>query len=335
LLFGRVLHAVILECQGAVTKDNFEDSTLGLFRPHRQPSRDPDHIDEDDGEIWVVMMPEPGIVRKASVWGSLNSGCEWHIFPDNGKEVVTGFCPYADMHPDGLEFRAIPDDVLSARGAKQGKPWEAFRKKYSKDHLMRFRTSPNSNERGWCDLLQMRRRLRKHADVNQCIFQGGEPEVSIVGECAETGIEVRTRLDFLKPVDAGRLITDLKSTRETEERAWARQADQNLLFMQAAWQVGMAAHVYDGDLEFVFAVIDKTAPFSPASYDVEGAYLEEGCKVYQEHIREFKKCVDGDREWEREDFGKRRTLVVPEFRIKKSLQEDEKALLQWQNINVG
>ena len=326
LLFGRVLHAVVLECQGLVNDTNYQENTLAVFRPHTVPSRSADFTDDDEGEIWIESFPEPGIVRRSKLWGGLNAG-EWHMLPASGKEVAVGFCAFADMHPNGVEFRAIPDEALSDRGARQGKQWTAFVGKHSGDVLMRFQTPPGSNERGWCDVLQMRRRLRKHADVNYCIFQGGQSEVSIVGKCAETGIEVRTRLDFIKPVDGGVIVTDLKTTLNTEDHAWARQADQNRLFMQASWQLGMAAHVFPGELEYRFVVIDKTAPFSPSSFDVEDKYLEIGCEEYQTHIREFKACCDGDRPWEKKGFGEKKTLLVPEWRIRKELKDELDAQL--------
>ncbi|MEO2031794.1 MAG: PD-(D/E)XK nuclease-like domain-containing protein [Planctomycetaceae bacterium] len=329
LLFGRVLHAVVLEAQGAVTEDNYREDTLAIFRPHNVPSRDADLVDEDGGELWIETFPEHGVVRRSAIWGTIDAG-QWHILPDPGTEVTTGFCAFADMHPDGLYVRAIPDDVLSDRGAKQGKAWTTFARQHPGDVMMKFRTTQNGAERGWCDLIMIRRRLRKHGDVNQSIFQGGQNEVSIIGKCAETGIEVRTRLDFIKPVDGGHLITDVKTALTSLEAAWARQADQNLLFMQAAWQIGMAAHVFDGQIDYRFAVIDKKAPYNPESFSVENEYLELGCSEYQKHVREFKKCSDGEQPWERDGFGKVRKLRVPEWRKNQEVARLERELVQWQ-----
>jgi hypothetical protein len=179
-------------------------------------------------------------------------------------------------------------------------------------------------------VIQIRRRLRKHIDVNQSIFQGGQNEVSIIGKCAETGIEVRTRLDYIKPVDGGHIITDVKTALSSEVNVWARQADSNLLFMQAPWQIGMAAHVFEGHIDYRFAVIDKKAPYNPESFSVENAYLALGCEMYQKLARHFKQCCDGEKPWEREGFGSVNVLRVPEWRKKMEERQLQQELLHWE-----
>ena len=208
------------------------------------------------------------------------------------------------MHLDGQLFTHVPESVLSDTGKRMGKVWTSWKEKH-----------PGTlyTEHEWYKHLSMRRRLRQHGDANRCLFQGGVPEYTLVGRCVETGLEVRTRLDFFKPVDGGTLITDLKTTRDATPKAWNRQADQDGLNMQAAMVIGMAAHVFEGGIAFRFATCDKRAPFMPMTFEIENEFLELGAQDYFENATAFQACIDSGR-WLSANFGNPERLTTPPHR---------------------
>lgn len=300
LIFGRIFHEMVLEKVGSVDVTSWSSGTLGVFRPCPSPKREPDIVKPAE-QIWVVTMPEPGIVRKSAEWGDLDDR-SWMLVPFV-KNETTAFCPFADMHKDGQLFTHIPDCVLSD-GCKRGKAYTTWKEK-----------NPGTlySTKDWYKHLSMRRRLRQHGDANQCLFQGGTAEYTLVGNCVETGLEVRTRLDFFKPIDGGTLITDLKTTRDATPKAWNRQADQDGLNMQAAMVIGMSAHVFDGEIEFRFATCDKRAPFMPMTFEIEPQFLELGAEDYLKNAIAFQQCIDSGR-WLSANFGNPEMLVTPPHR---------------------
>jgi hypothetical protein len=305
LCFGRIFHEMVLEKVGTVTEETWKSNTLGVFRLYRAPKREPD-IKTGSEEIWIETMPQPGIIRRSAEWGDLDDRC-WTLRPRESG-VVTAFCAFADMHENGKLFVHVPEYVLSDSGAKQGKPWLTFKEKH------KGRTLYKADQ--WYSALSMRRRLRQHGDANRCLFQGGFAEYTLVGKCVETGLEVRTRLDFYKPIDGGTLITDLKTSRDAEPDAWNRQADQDGLNMQAAMVIGMASHVFEGGIAFRFATCDKRAPFRPETFEIENEFLELGAKDYLETARDFQRCCDTGR-WFHADFGNPQRLVTPSKKMVK------------------
>ena len=297
--FGRIFHEMVLESVGAVTSEDWNDGTLAVFRHCAQPRREPDIVMPGE-KIWVTDLPQPGIIRQSSEWGDLETR-SWRLVPDVTTQQ-TGFCAFADMHKNGMLFLHVPDYVLNEKGEKRTKEYRIFKESNPGKTLYDFDD--------WYKLLSMRRRLRQHGDANRCLFQGGQPEYTLVGKCARTGLEVRTRLDLFKYIDEGALIVDLKTSRDAAPAAWNKQADSDGLNMQAAMIVGMASHVMDCNIDFRFATIDKDAPFRPETFEIEPEYLVLGAQDYENSIDHFKECVDSGI-WLHKGFGQPQRLVTP------------------------
>ena len=297
--FGRIFHEMVLEYVGKVTDANWSNNSLAVFRHCAKPNRAPDIVKPTEN-IWLVEMPQPGIMRESAEWGDLETR-SWHIVPDVQSQQ-TGFCAFADMHVNGMLFRHVPSCVLNDKGHRTTKEFKKFKEDHEGEVLFDFDD--------WYKLLSMRRRLRQHGDSNRCLFQGGVPEYTLVGTCARTGLQVRTRIDLFKPVDEGTLLVDLKTSRDASPKSWNRQADSDGLNMQAAIIVGMSAHVFDGEIDFRFVTTGKSAPFRPETFEIEPEYLVLGAQDYENAIEHFKECVDSGHWWHR-GFGQPQRLVTP------------------------
>lgn len=298
-LFGRIFHEIVLEGVGKVDESSWSSNTLAVFRHCATPRREP-NIVKNSEKIWLVDLPEPGIIRQSAEWGDLEDR-SWHIVPAVEKEQ-SGFCSFNDMHKNGELFVHIPNSVLSEKGHKTTKEYKNFKAEHEGETLFDFDD--------WYKLLSMRRRLRQHGDANRCLFQGGVPEHTLVGRCLRTGLEVRTRIDFYKPIEGGVLLVDLKTSRDATPDIWNRQADSDGLNMQAAIIVGMSAHIFGEDVDFRFVTIDKDAPFRPETFEIEPEYLCLGAEDYARSIDHFRECVDSG-QWLHRGFGTPQRLVTP------------------------
>lgn len=306
LFFGRVAHEVILEHQGIVNESNYTSKTLGVFRPCGTPKREPD-VSTGGEDLWIVSHPEPGIVRRASFWGEMDGGRKWLLSPDRGGNVETAICAFADMHIDGVAFITIPGEVLSASGQRRGKAWDAWEAEHDGEVIL--------SDAEWSSVLWMRQRLRHHGTAYRRLFCGGKPEVSIVGKCVHTGLEVRTRLDFLVDLEESTLITDLKTTRDAAPSIWNKQCVGDMLHVQAAIQIGLASHLYD-KIDYAFAAVDKAAPHRPEVFHLEPELLEVGVEDYRKIMEDFERCASTGM-WFHQGFGESVPLVVPAWRMPK------------------
>lgn len=307
--FGRIFHEMTLERVGAVDETSWSNGTLAVFRHCAVPQRAADIVKSHES-IWVVDMPSPGIIRQSNEWGDLDER-SWHIVGDK-VGMQCAFCAFADMVKDGVLFRHVPAYVLNEKGHRTTKDFKLFKENHEGETLFDYDD--------WYKLLSMRRRLRQHGDANRCLFQGGLVEYTLIGTCVRTGLEVRTRLDLLKPIDEGTLFVDLKTSRDATPKAWNRQADSDGLNMQAAIIVGMASHMFEGNIDFRFATIDKDAPFRPETFEIEPEYLVLGARDYEDTIDHFKECIDSG-VWLHRGFGQPQRLVTPPAKM-----------LNWANV---
>lgn len=307
--FGRIFHEMTLEGVGKVDETSWSHNTLAVFRPHPTPKRKPD-IEKPNESLWVTDLPQPGIIRQSNEWGDLDDR-SWHLVGAD-EATKTAYCAFSDMHKNGELFIHVPASVLSDKGHRTTKEFKQFKADHEGETLFDFDD--------WYKLLSMRRRLRQHRDANQCLFQGGVPEYTLIGKCVRTGLEVRTRIDLFKPIDEGTMLVDLKTSRDATPKAWNRQADSDGLNMQAAIIVGMAAHHFDGQIGFRFVTIDKDAPFRPETFEIEPEYLTLGADDYANAIDHFRECVDSGI-WLHRGFGTPQRLVTPPAKM-----------LNWANV---
>lgn len=304
LVFGTAYHEVVLERQGEVSEGSFDTCTLAIFRPIAVPKREPDLIGDDE-RMWITELPEPGVIRQSSMWGELLGDRHWEVLPNPGNEVVTAFCAFDDMIVDGSVVTSVPARLLSKDGKKTTKVFKEFREEHAGEILY----SPPE----WMKILAMRRMLRCHTDIHQCLFQdGGMPEQTFVGKCAITGLEVRWRIDFLRLIDNAVLSSDLKSAWRTAPHKFAKDAARLLYHVQAAMIIGCLEHVYpDRHVIFKFVAQEKDGIYRAKALQLEPEFVEEGCKEYARQMQRLRRCVDSNVWWD-EKHGETEIVHTPE-----------------------
>lgn len=105
--------------------------------------------------------------------------------------------------------------------------------------------------------------LKAHKSAS-VLLSNGRPEVSLFWIDPETGVKCRARVDWLpEPVEGRRLIAvDVKTATTAAPREFAKSAAKLGYYGQAAhYSDGIKALGIDPDPAFLFAVVEKTAPF--------------------------------------------------------------------------
>lgn len=124
------------------------------------------------------------------------------------------------------------------------------------------------------------------------IMAGGEPELTLRWRDEATGLECKGRADYY--VRQHKMAVDVKTTTDASPAAFAKSvANFGYHVQDAFYRDGFAA--LGEPLEFfIFVVVEKTAPFSVALYQLDAVAVERGQERAQRHMRTLAECVRAD-----------------------------------------
>lgn len=127
----------------------------------------------------------------------------------------------------------------------------------------------------------------------------GIAEASMFWADRETGVELRGRIDFLrKPDGSGRLkLPDYKTAKSADPRQFARSmADYNYPISAANYIDGLIELEYASEIEFLYVVQEKTAPYLVSVIGQKPDDIARGRLMKRKAIHTFKTCTERN-EW--------------------------------------
>lgn len=143
--------------------------------------------------------------------------------------------------------------------------------------------------------LAMAESLRTHPTVAKHL-EAGHTEVAITGVDPKTWTPMKARLDILD-VEA-RVIMDPKSTATLDPAEFGTHAWRHGYHMAAAHYIEMAAQATDSDpaeWTFLFAVVEKTAPYLRFVTQLDAESLELGRADRARGIELYRECETTDK----------------------------------------
>ena len=93
--------------------------------------------------------------------------------------------------------------------------------------------------------------------------------------------------------DSG-IVLDLKTTIDASEKGFAKSVRQYGYLFQAAWYMTALRQMGERPKQFVFLVVEKTAPFATACYALENADIEKEIPRVLEAIKLYGECLRTD-----------------------------------------
>lgn len=120
----------------------------------------------------------------------------------------------------------------------------------------------------------------------------GRAEVSALWTCPDTGVECKSRFDWLLPS----AIVDLKTTADASADAFARSVASYRYHVQASYYLQAAAFCGLSVEHFLFATVETAPPYAVAIYQLDDEALEIGRKLYLRDLRRLQQCRDSG-EW--------------------------------------
>jgi hypothetical protein len=166
-------------------------------------------------------------------------------------------------------FIKKPDDLSMV--TREGKEWKAA-------NANKTVLANSEKDRAWDSVLGMTEALRK-LDW----FNPDQPdyrkynEVSIYWEAQ--GIPCKGRLDRVVVTPDEVLVLDLKTTDSIDPSAFEKKVSGGMNYVfQAAWYAEAASLAYDLPARFIFAGIERSAPWSIGLFEVSDEMMAEGAK---------------------------------------------------------
>jgi len=120
----------------------------------------------------------------------------------------------------------------------------------------------------------------------------GRAEVSALWTCPDTGVECKSRFDWLLPS----AIVDLKTTADASADAFARSVASYRYHVQAAFYGQAAASCGLSTEHFFFACVETAPPYAVAIYQLDDEAREIGRRLYLRDLRRLKECRERN-EW--------------------------------------
>lgn len=148
-----------------------------------------------------------------------------------------------------------------------------------------------------------------HPYASALMKRQGMNEASYFVEDPETGLRIKARPDRL--VD-GALMIDLKTTEDGGPEAWARTVVNYGYDVQAAHYRHALKLATGYELDFAHMVVEKSAPFAVAIYQLDAEFLARGERLRAQAMREIARAEKTQR-WPSYGDGRPMTISVPRW----------------------
>jgi hypothetical protein len=129
------------------------------------------------------------------------------------------------------------------------------------------------------------------------LFAAGKAEVSLFWTDADTGVQCRSRVDWLPTAVKGKrlIVPDLKTAVSSEPGEFSRAAARYLYAMQdSGYSQGIQALGIDPDPAFLFVVIEKEAPYLVTVCQLSADDKRLGAALNDKARRIYRECVETD-----------------------------------------
>jgi len=148
--------------------------------------------------------------------------------------------------------------------------------------------------KGDADLvMRMGRSVFGHPAAAMLLGLPGKAETTHMWTDAATGLQCKCRPDWL--TDDGRIMVDVKTTENASPREFARSIATWRYHVQAAWYLdGIEQSTGTRPEQFLFAVVEKKAPFACAVYAADAEMIAAGAKAAARDLEVLATCKAAD-----------------------------------------
>ena len=149
------------------------------------------------------------------------------------------------------------------------------------------------------DILNIAESVRRNA-LSRILVEGGIAEQSVYwkqtvqwGEDEETKILCKCRPDYVKQLDEGYLVIDLKTTQDARPNKFERSSywDYGYHIQAAHYTTGMTAAVGIPPRDFIFIAVETAPPYGVSVYQSSRSFLNRGIEENDALYKVYARCM--------------------------------------------
>ena len=122
------------------------------------------------------------------------------------------------------------------------------------------------------------------------LLTGGRAEVSIFGQVE--GVRCKMRADYITDCGEYMQIVDLKTTRDADPQAFARDSWNYGYHWQAGLYCAMAEAAYGKPARFSIVAVESDAPHDVVVYEIPEQLSAHGFVLVQSMLEEYRECLE-------------------------------------------
>ena len=224
---------------------------------------------------------------------AMKMGTALHSLVLDGKQAFDGL--YFNRKKEGKDLTVVEmKEVLDGKGIK----YKSSAKKPELESLLYPDGKPIDRRTGLSEddyldvqgMAESLRRLEWYAGTDAAYIKRNEVSIYL----SHLGVPLKTRLDSVL-VDEG-IILDLKTTDSADPELFAKKVIGLGYDFQAAVYTFAAEQAYGKPFRFLFAAVERKAPYTVAVYEADEFMQAEGRRKFDEAIKIYKECKDSG-EW--------------------------------------
>lgn len=201
------------------------------------------------------------------------------------EEMVLGTAFHtAVLEPDRFDERYAVAPKVDRRTKDGKETWKTFQESNVGKTLI--------NEFDYEVLLAMTRRLSSHPEAKAMLTAKGHNEVAVVWIDQDTGLLCKALMDRITTTNIGTVVLDLKTTTDASPKGFARDIAKHHYHAQAAWYLNGLYSLANASRTFVFAAIEKEAPYGCGVYRLDPDSLQQGRQLCRLWLDQYARCKE-------------------------------------------
>jgi len=250
--------------------------------------------------------PEPGVYHDVpydeyAAWGAVNQSllkqfrrspahARWWMThqPEPTAAMIFGTAVHAAvLEPDRFASEYAMAPQVDRRTKAGREEWAAFLADLGDGTVL------TAAEYGQC--AAMREAVLRHPKAAALLAGDGRSEVSILWQHPD-GPRGKARLDRFTRFQGWPTVVDLKTTRDAQPWAFAKQAHQLGYHVQAAYTLEGLRYLSDVPRRFFSVAVEKAPPYGVRVYEFDEQALEQGEREWRRYLAAHMRATEAD-EW--------------------------------------